>query len=202
MPVTAEEETSYVNIDFPKFYEGNFSGERAKVIGTVGIPYQGIVFIGSQNEEVKLTNRSLELIFSYKDIPKSEISEQKTTNRPIFWYNKCYKYSYEFNDTFNLSEKFGEELCKGEYRSFPFNISFLETGMYRITWIERSEKCSIKSKFISIVEPIEWVKLTKQSQLLDAEKKSAEASKNSAKYTLGMAIATFVLAYFTYKSRE
>ena len=198
MPVTAEEKPLDIGIEFQEFYEGNFSGVKTKVIGTVGIPYQGNVVVRYPNEEVNLANRSLELKFSYKDIPESEISEQKTTDREIFWYNERY-YSYEFNDTFDLSEKLGEKLSKGE-SNFSFDIAFLEAGMYKITYKEQSEKdsiCSINSIFISIVEPIEWVKLTKQSQLLDAEKKSAEASEKSAKYSKCGATVAAVLAGFT-----
>lgn len=199
-PVIAEEEPLVIDIEFPALYEVNISGVEVKVIGMVGIPYQGNVTVGSQNEEANLANRSLELKFIYKDIPESEISEQKTTDRSIFWYNEGYKNFYEFNDTFDLSEKFGEKLSKGESKSFPFGIAFLETGMYKITYKEQSEKhsiCSIKSKFISIIEPMEYENLLKQAQVLDAQKKSAEASEKSAKYSKWGATVAAVLAVFT-----
>jgi len=200
-PVIAEEEPLVIDIEFPALYVVNISGVEVKVIGMVGIPYQGNVTVGSQNEEANLANRSLELKFIYKDIPESEISEQKTTDRSIFWYNEGYKNFYEFDDTFDLSEKFGEKLSKGESKSFPFGIAFLETGMYKITYKEQSEKhsiCSIKSKFISIIEPMEYENLLKQAQVLDAQKKSAEASEETANATKDLARITALLAFVTF----
>ena len=68
MPVTAEEEPLNITVEFPALYEVNISGVEVKVIGMVGIPYQGNVVVRSQNEEANLANRSLELKFIYKGL--------------------------------------------------------------------------------------------------------------------------------------
>ena len=49
-PVIAKEEPLVIDIEFPALYEVNISGVEVKVIGMVGIPYQGNVTVGSQNE--------------------------------------------------------------------------------------------------------------------------------------------------------
>lgn len=193
-PVAADEEALQIDVEFPEFYEVNVSGTPHKAVGIVGIGYRGKVIVESPNKEVDLTNRSLEIEFVYT----STSSDNSSTNiPPIFAYNQQpFIRSYSFNDTFDLSKECGRSLNKGESKFFLFNVSFLDTGMYVIQWKEK-EDANYRTIFISIVEPIEYENLIKQSQLLDAEKKSAEASEKAADYTRWMAIGTFILAVAT-----
>ena len=200
-PVTAEEEPLDIDVEVPDFYVVNVSGVLGKPIGIVGVYYPVKVIVGSPNKEVDLTNRSLKIRFVYKDIQESELLNKTTytTVKPIFTYKQSSISFFEFTETINLSEKLGAKLGKGEYKCFHFCMSFLETGMYVMEWREVSEKekSIYLMKFISIIEPIEYENLLKQSQLLDAQKKSMEASEKTANYSRRLAIATAMLALIT-----
>jgi hypothetical protein len=187
-PVTAEEEPLDIDIEFPAFYEVNISGALAKNIGVAGLSYPVTVKVSSAGEEVNLTNRDLEIRFTY--------SRSTPQNRSIFLYNKIFIENTTFNVTFNLTK----ELRNGKCSCFQFNIGFLEMGWYVIEWREilgNEEMEEGDALFISITGPMEYENLVKQSQLLDAEKKSAESSEKSANYSKWGAIVTAVLAGFT-----
>ena len=55
-------------------------------------------------------------------------------------------------------------------------------------WKEKEES-KWTTRSISIVPPIEWEKLTKQAELIDAEKDSAKASERTSNATIFLAIA-------------
>ena len=81
-----------------------------------------------------------------------------------------------------------------------FDIAFYEPGSYVVHWNELVDEKELKpgnEKRLSIVEPYEYEFLLKQSQVLDVEKKSAEASEKAASYSKWMAVATGILALFT-----
>jgi hypothetical protein len=193
IPVSANEEALYIDIEFPDFYEITTG---CKCIGVVGYNYTGIVTIRAQNKEVNLTNKILEIECNYRD------TEKRDPDRAIFIYKglDCVK----IYDQINLSEKLNTTLLgKGENKSFPINIFFRQTGFHEMRCKEKGEsKWYIWS--ISIIEPIEWEKLTKQAELIEAEKESAQASERSAQAseetansTKWLARVTFFLAIFT-----
>ena len=187
-PVTAEEEPLDIDIEFPAFYEVNISGALAKNIGVGGVLYPVTVNVSSVSKEVNLTNRYLKIRFTYRG--------SNPEKRSIFSYNKNFTEDITLIDAFNLTK----ELRNGECSCFQFNIMFLETGWYVIEWREilgKEEMDEGRAMLISIIEPMEYENLVKQAQVLDAEKKSAEASEKSAKYSKCGATVAAVLAGFT-----
>jgi hypothetical protein len=202
-PVTADEEFLNIDIELPDFYEINVSGVSGKPIGISGVIYPGYVTVGLPNKEIDLTNSSLEIRFYYSEIQKMTNFEEATYKEakptyPIFGYNNnpsgppsCeHKRSFEFYDSFNLSDTFGAKLRKGENITLPlFQIEFFETGSYIMEgkWMTEKGEARYRVQRISIIDPPEYAALLQQAQLIEAEKQSAEASE-------GVAIATRWLA--------
>jgi hypothetical protein len=150
--------------------------------------YPVTVNVSSVSKEVNLTNRYLKIWFTYRG--------SNPEKRSIFSYNKNFTEDITLIDTFNLTK----ELRNGECSCFQFNIMFLETGWYVIEWREiwgKEEMEEGRAMLISIIEPMEYENLLKQAQVLDAQKKSAEASERSAKYSKCGATVAAVLAGFT-----
>lgn len=196
-PASSAEEQLDIYIEFSDFYEINVTATSCcKTIGLVGFNYTGYVIVGAPNKEVNLTNKTLEIKCSPRD------TDNLDPDSTIYSYKDlaCVR----IHDTINLSEKLNATLLgAGESKSFSINVFFYETGFHELRWKEKEEsKWWIKS--ISIIEPIEYEKLTKQAEVLEAEKESAEASKDTAKsqkwlamITLGLVVATFTLAIVT-----
>ena len=67
IPVSADEEVLYIDIEFHDFYEITTG---CKCIGVVGYNYDGIVTVGARNKEVNLTNKILEIECDYRDREK------------------------------------------------------------------------------------------------------------------------------------
>jgi hypothetical protein len=190
-PASSAEEQLDIYIEFPDFYGINVTTTSCcKTIGLVGFNYTGYVIVGAPNKEVNLTNKTLEIKCSPRD------TENLEPDSTLYSYNDlaCVR----IHDTISLSEKLNATLLgAGESKSFPINVFFHETGFHELRWKEKEEsKWWIKS--ISIIEPIEYEKLTKQAEVLEAEKKSAEASESTSKWTKGLAIVTASLAIITF----
>jgi len=166
--VSASDEPLHVFIGFPDFYETNVTATNCcKNIGLVGINYTGAVLVGAPRKEVNLTNRFIQLSCSHQE-------EKKLDTDRVFSFNtiECFKLdSYRFN----LSDELNETLLrKGEYKNFSFTIFFYQTGLYDLRWKEKEEsKWSVR--LISIVEPIDYEQLTKQTEVSEAENKNNSA---------------------------
>jgi hypothetical protein len=190
-PASSAEEQLDIYIKFPDFYGINVTATSCcKTIGLVGFNYTGYVIVGAPNKEVNLTNKTLEIKCSPRD------TENLEPDSTLYSYNDlaCVR----IHDTISLSEKLNATLLgAGESKSFPINVFFHETGFHELRWKEKEEsKWWIKS--ISIIEPIEYEKLTKQAEVLETEKRSAEASENAANTTKWLAGGTFALVIATF----
>lgn len=187
------------DIDFSKFYEVNVSGDKAKIIGMVYWPYPLNITLYSRDKDIALNKYDILIInITYVDIEPSNIlnSDKYTTNKPIFHYNNSYQNCYRISNSTNLYQVF-KTLKKGEELSKElFNITFLEPGSYVISWKLVGEK-DYKSKFVSIATPLEYEQLTKQSGVLEAERRSANAMQKTMVGTLILAIVTGFLAFFS-----
>jgi len=191
-PISANEEPLHIGIAFPDFYKINVSATSCKPIGLVGINYTGIVTVWAPKKEVNLTNRYMLIDCFHKD-------EKELDTDKVFIFNNidCYRLP---SHRLNLSDELNEtSLSKGEYKNFSFTIFFYEAGLYDFRWKESGEPRDIDTvRIISIVSPIEYEQLTKQAEVLDAEKKSVEASKKIALFTIILAGVTGVLAFGTF----
>ena len=210
-PVTAGIDILHSYVEFPEFYEVNVSDNRAKIIGMVGVPYRGNVTLDSPYVVVDPTGAHLEMDIIYTNIKESDVLNisNYSTNKSIFWYESSNRegHFYQFfqlNDTFDLSEKFDEKIEKGENKSFEyFNIVFLEAGMYAVSWKLSGDE-RFKTMFVSIATPLEYEQLTKQAEVLEAEKTSAKESGETANATKILAGITFLalLSAFVIPSLE
>ncbi len=186
MPVAAEKELLDLNIEFPAFYETNISGVLGKNIGVAGWEYPVTVTVSPV--EVNLNNRYLYVSFTYNG---------PFDNQSIYVYKNETIEANRLIDRFNLIDLTEDQL---NGNCSIFRITFMETGSYIVQWREKVENEELKpytGMRISIVEPYEYELLLKQSQVLDAEKESAEAAINSSKASEKTANATTIVAIFT-----
>jgi hypothetical protein len=182
-PVSANEETLDINIEFPGFYEITTG---CKCVGVVGHNYTANVIIRAQNKEVNLTNKILEIKCDYRE------REKLSPDEHIYIYKGLD--SVWIDDSFNLSEELNTTLLGEEENvSFPIYIYFYETGLHEMRWKEKEESKWYVS-YISIVPPIEWENLIKQAELIEAEKLSAEKSGKIADETKRLANITLFAA--------
>lgn len=191
-PLTAQEEPLDIDVEFPNFYEVNISGEKGKIIGVAGVCYPLCFNVSPSCKEVNLTKLYLNISFTYNG---------EFYNQSIYSYgNNCnYLETKELEilcDTFNLKK----ELDNGKRSCFCRSIVFFEPGTYITEWREivgHEEMETGKLRRISIVEPYEYENLIKQAQLIDAEKRSAETSEETANATKLLAKITSFLVFAT-----
>jgi hypothetical protein len=187
-PVTAAVGPLGINVDFPSFYEVNISGAKGKLIGVAGVHYPVTFNVSPTSKELDLNNRYLNVSFTYNG---------PFYGQSVFCYKDYFEEKNMLNDTFSLSNLSKDQL---NGNCGVFKIAFYESGTYVVQWNEIVGDNELKpgnAVRISIVEPYEYEALLKQSQLLEAEKMSAAASENAAKYSKWMAVITGVLAFFT-----
>jgi len=169
-PITAEVEPLGVKVKIPSFYEMNISGAEGNIIGVAGVNYPVTFTVSSTSKEMDLTNRYLNVTFTYFG---------SFHGQSVFCYKDYFEEKTELTDTFNLSNLSTDQLSGNRG---VFKIAFLEPGAYLVQWNEIVGTEELKpggAMRLSIVEPYEYEALLKQSQVLDAEKESAEAAINS-----------------------
>jgi len=191
MPISGNGDSLDIFIDFPDFYKVNVTGcTSCKIIGLVGVNYTGYVYVYSPNKDMNLTNRSLQFNLIHKN-------EEKINADEFFLFNNIPVLHLD-HYSLNLPEKLHTTaLRKHENRNFSFTLFFYETGLYELSWKEKEES-DWNVKLISIVEPLEYEQLTKQAELIGAEKESAESAQKTAIWTLALAIVTAFLVAISF----
>jgi len=177
-----------VKVEIPSFYGMNISGAEGNLIGVAGLHYPVMFNVSPTNKEVNLTNRHLKVYFTYKG---------PFYGQSVFVYEDYFEEKVVLNDTFSLSNLSTNQLSGNRG---VFKIAFYESGTYVVQWNELVGTKELQpgtGMQISIVEPYEYEALLKQSQVLDAEKESAEAAINSSIASERTANATTMSSYLT-----